>query len=165
MLLVKVCLVRSQLFYGLEFPTWPNDGKNSSASDEFKDLDSKLNLSPFIESGEVWKARRLAKVDSKHFLNVTSFSGYLTVDKGNNSNLWFWFFPAENLSSLYEGEDEEDNELNRARLLGSGTNISESAPLILWLQGGPGSSSLFGLFTENGPFFVNDDLMTIRSKL
>jgi vitellogenic carboxypeptidase-like protein len=28
------------------------------------------------------------------------------------------------------------------------------APVVLWLQGGPGATSLFGLFTENGPFSV-----------
>nr|CAD7447925.1 unnamed protein product [Timema bartmani] len=32
-----------------------------------------------------------------------------------------------------------------------------SAPVILWLQGGPGSSSLFGLFTENGPYIYSLD--------
>lgn len=34
-----------------------------------------------------------------------------------------------------------------------------SAPLILWLQGGPGGSSLFGLFNEQGPIVVDDSGM------
>ena len=34
-------------------------------------------------------------------------------------------------------------------------NGDTKAPLLLWLQGGPGGSSLFGLFNENGPLMVD----------
>lgn len=53
------------------------------------------------------------------------------MNKQYNSSLFFWFFPAE------QGY--------------------ETAPLLVWLQGGPGSTSLYGLFTELGPFFVGED--------
>ena len=32
------------------------------------------------------------------------------------------------------------------------------APVLLWLQGGPGGSSMFGLFVENGPIAVDKDM-------
>jgi carboxypeptidase C (cathepsin A) len=33
----------------------------------------------------------------------------------------------------------------------------ENAPTSLWMNGGPGSSSMFGLFVEHGPCFVHSD--------
>ena len=53
------------------------------------------------------------------------------MNKDYNSNMFFWFFPAQ--------------------------NGNPASPLLLWLQGGPGATSLFGLFNEHGPIQVNDD--------
>ena len=33
----------------------------------------------------------------------------------------------------------------------------ETAPVVVWLQGGPGATSLYGLFEENGPFYVKKE--------
>lgn len=89
-----------------------------------------LLLTPYIEQNQIEEAQQLALVNaSEIFNNLTSYSGYFTVDKTYDSNLFFWFFPSENNAT--------------------------TDPVLLWLQGGPGSTSLFGLFTENGPFFAN----------
>lgn len=124
-------------------------------------------LTPYIENGNDYRARQLAKVDKKLFHNVTSYSGYLTVDSEKNSNLWFWFFPAEGTEHLYDDGDyaEYDWEDDRKKdeVPAEKPKDDNKKPLVLWLQGGPGASSLFGLFVENGPFFVNDDRISLRS--
>lgn len=87
-----------------------------------------LYLTPLIEAGKIKEAQTKAQVKFSGFKNIKSYSGYLTVNKKYNSNLFFWFFPSE-------------------------TN-SATAPVVLWLQGGPGATSLIGLFTENGPYVI-----------
>ena len=32
---------------------------------------------------------------------------------------------------------------------------SENKPLLIWLNGGPGAATMFGLFVENGPFYID----------
>ncbi|CAG9767347.1 unnamed protein product [Ceutorhynchus assimilis] len=93
-----------------------------------QDTTEPLILTPYLEANKTQEAREAAQVNIEAFKNVSSYSGFLTVDKKNNSNLFFWFFKSE---SNYE----ED-------------------PVVVWLQGGPGTSSLYGLFVENGPFGV-----------
>jgi vitellogenic carboxypeptidase-like protein len=55
-------------------------------------------------------------------------SGFFTLQKESGKNTFFWY------SEALDG--------------------NSSAPVLLWLQGGPGASSLFGMFTEIGPFAI-----------
>ncbi|KAG7469698.1 hypothetical protein MATL_G00131650 [Megalops atlanticus] len=91
-----------------------------------------LFLTPYLEGGKIEEARKLSMVGPLPGVNVKSYSGYLTVNKTYNSNLFFWFFPAQ--------------------------ERPETAPVLLWLQGGPGGTSMFGLFVEHGPYVVFKNL-------
>ena len=96
------------------------------------DPDGPLFLTPLIEAGELQQAREQSRVSGLPGpgADIASHAGFITVNQQLNSNLFFWFFESR-LSSPSE------------------------APVLLWLQGGPGASSLYGLFVENGPFDVD----------
>ncbi|KAM7302290.1 hypothetical protein ISCGN_017807 [Ixodes scapularis] len=90
-----------------------------------------LFLTPLIEAGRLDEAKSLSRVGSLGEVeDVPSYAGFLTVQKDKGSNMFIWFFPAK--------------------------ESPESAPVILWLSGGPGSSGMFGIFTEHGPFDLTD---------
>ena len=69
-------------------------------------------------------------------LPSTHYSGYLPVGEISKvpGHLHYWFIESENDPS--------------------------SDPVVLWLNGGPGSSSLIGLLTENGQIVTNDASFT-----
>uniref|UniRef100_U5EN01 Carboxypeptidase n=1 Tax=Corethrella appendiculata TaxID=1370023 RepID=U5EN01_9DIPT len=93
------------------------------------DVGEALFLTPYIEQGKIEEGQRAAKVSHPQLSSIApSYTGYLTVNKTYNSNLFFWYIPAH--------------------------SSPDDAPVVLWLQGGPGASSLFGLFTENGPYMI-----------
>ncbi len=65
-------------------------------------------------------------------LNAEQFSGYLSVSKDSQSTqLFYW---------LVKNAQNKPN-----------------APIVLWLNGGPGASSLYGFFMENGPYEIKDN--------
>ncbi|CAG2177660.1 unnamed protein product, partial [Oppiella nova] len=69
-------------------------------------------------------------------IKFKQYSGYLNASKGRHHFYWFV-------------ESETD---------------PASAPVVLWLTGGPACSSLFAMMTENGPFSANEDGVTLSSR-
>ncbi|KAL8558529.1 hypothetical protein ACOMHN_038853 [Nucella lapillus] len=90
-----------------------------------------LFLTPYLRKGQPQIAQQLSQVTSLPGWSGKSYSGFITVNDTYQSNMFFWFFPAQKNAA--------------------------TAPVLMWLQGGPGGSSLFGLFVEQGPFLINKD--------
>lgn len=63
--------------------------------DGLHDAGDPLYLTEYIERGQLEMAKNLSFVIHDDMKWLTSYAGYLTVDKTHNSNLFFWFFPAK----------------------------------------------------------------------
>jgi len=92
------------------------------------DASDAVFVTPFLP-GNFTAAQKLSKIEIAEF---EMYSGFFTIDASTDSNTYFVFSEAQ-----------------------SG---KKDAPVLLWLQGGPGASSLFGLFTELGPFNIDKDM-------
>ncbi|KAJ5021077.1 Alpha/Beta hydrolase protein [Bipolaris maydis] len=73
---------------------------------------------------------------------VRSFSGYVHL-------------PAGALADL--GVQDQTYEINTYFWFFESRKDPKNAPLSVWMNGGPGSSSMLGLLRENGPCFVHSD--------
>lgn len=66
--------------------------------------------------------------------NTPNEAGYIKLANKKDDHYFYWFFEAQ--------------------------NDPETAPLVIWLTGGPGGSSMLALFLENGPCRIQPDLST-----
>ncbi|XP_065872627.1 serine carboxypeptidase-like 45 [Euphorbia lathyris] len=81
---------------------------------------------------------KILRLPGQPLVGFQQFSGYVTVDEKRHRALFYYFVEAE-FEPL-------------------------SKPLVLWLNGGPGCSSLgVGAFSENGPFRPNGKVL-VRNK-
>jgi len=64
-------------------------------------------------------------------LNEAQYSGLLQIGKKSDKHIFYWFFESK--------------------------SSPENDPIVIWLNGGPGCSSMDGLFIELGPFKMNKD--------
>lgn len=83
------------------------------------------------------KLDKISKLPGQNFnVSFAQYSGYVTVDDKSQRSLFYW---------LTEAVDHPS-----------------SKPLVLWLNGGPGCSSVaFGMGEEVGPFHINSDGKTL----
>jgi cathepsin A (carboxypeptidase C) len=102
------------------------------------------NLRPPTAKGHTWRSKENSPEVSGVLLetssddsnklcdkNVAQHHGYFKLSGGKDKEYFYWLFEAK--------------------------ENPETAPLVMWLTGGPGCSSELALFTENGPCSVNDD--------
>ncbi|KAK6942332.1 Peptidase S10, serine carboxypeptidase [Dillenia turbinata] len=83
------------------------------------------------------KLDRVGKLPGQNFnIGFAHYSGYVTVNEESGRALFYWFFEA--------------------------TEDPSSKPLLLWLNGGPGCSSIaYGEAEEIGPFHIKEDGKTL----
>jgi vitellogenic carboxypeptidase-like protein len=96
-----------------------------------EDCGEEVCITDFLMQNDPAGARNATEVFDVFPNGVQSFAGYASVNATAKNKLFFWYVPA--------------------------MNGDKDAPLLIWLQGGPGGSSLFGMFAEMGPFQVEYD--------
>ncbi|KDO31600.1 hypothetical protein SPRG_19505 [Saprolegnia parasitica CBS 223.65] len=97
---------------------------------------SAVAASPLTSQAAAHQIHALPHYDAKHPIDFRHFAGHLALPS-NGQKMFYWHVESQSAPS--------------------------TDPLVLWLNGGPGCSSLGGFFTEIGPFVVQRGLNVKRN--
>ncbi|KAE8038295.1 hypothetical protein FH972_010820 [Carpinus fangiana] len=112
----------------------PDSGIDSSL---FQATDDLVDQSNFLPQVGLKERDRIKALPGQPPVKFSQYGGYVTVNKAAGHALYYYFVEAEQPSK-------------------------ETLPLLLWLNGGPGCSSLaYGAMQELGPFRVKSDGKTL----
>lgn len=106
-----------------------------------------LSIFSFFLAISLVSSRSVPTENESHRFNgapLTSFAGTLPLPlretEGNDNvaarGLFYWYLPAE--------------------------RFTEKTPLLIWLQGGPGASSMTSLFHGHGPFYLENGTIKLK---
>ncbi len=82
-----------------------------------------------LPSGNEFLVKSKTRVNLPNVNHTLSYSGYVAMDSGYQSALFYWMFPAQNNNS--------------------------NAPVIVYMEGGPGFASEIQVFNGIGPLFID----------
>ena len=80
-------------------------------------------------------------------------------------NVGFWDYDEElerPKDAPKDGSSTKDESLKLYFLMAESRGDPDTDPLVIWLNGGPGCSSMLGLFTENGPYNFKFDAEHVK---
>ncbi|CAN1344501.1 Serine carboxypeptidase-like 40 [Linum perenne] len=104
---------------------------------QYEDISSRLHVADISSERSAKDGDLIVRLPGQPPVSFTQYGGYVNVDPLTDRNMYYYFAEAQHPNK-------------------------EELPLVLWLNGGPGCSSLgYGAMTEQGPFRVGSDGKTL----